>query len=187
MALVAYTIPDYQITKTKDTYPVSLDMIKRHLRVHNDFTDDDDYIMELLYSATQMAENYLNKSIAKTINVLRIDDFNSDVVKIFEGNFLSLTSVVDANGTDHLSSVVQTSKHEDYFTIEFNDSFETDTLTITFYTGFNQYETPELLKQVIMICISDFYDNHRSSLNWTGVQDSKIFERILNQYASYRF
>jgi hypothetical protein len=187
MAVIAYTLPDYQITKTKVSYPLSLEMIKRHLRLHNDFSDDDDYIMELLYSATQMVENYMNKSVAKTLNTLRIDDFNNDVVQIYEGNFLSLSTITDENSTSLLSSVVQTSAHYDYFTIEFDGQKSADPLTLEFYTGFELETTPELLKQAIMIQVSDFYDNNRSSYNWNGVQDSKIFERILNQYASYRF
>jgi hypothetical protein len=180
------TLPDYQITKTREIYPLSLDVIKRHLRLHNDFTDDDDYLLELRHAATQMAENYLNKAIAKTLNVLRIDDFNDDWIQIMEGNFLSVVSVLDASN-NATGTVHQTSTHYDYFTIEWTAPIAADPLTINFYTGFEDDEVPELIRQAILITISDFYDNNRASFNWSGVQDSKIVERILNQYQSYRF
>jgi len=184
---IANLLPDYQITKTIDSYPLSLDMIKRHLRLDNDFVDDDDYIMELLYAAIQMAENFVGHAIAKTLNVLRIDDFEDDWVQIMEGNFISVVSVTNSAGGS-LGTVHQTSKHYDYFTIEWDSPIQADPITITFYTGYDTTnEIPVLLKQAILIGIADFYDNHRSSLNWNGVQDSKIFERILQQYQSYRF
>jgi hypothetical protein len=76
--VVAYTIPSDQLVKTREIYPLSLCDIKRHLRLHNDFVDDDAYLEHLKKSAPQMAENYLNKAICKTLNVLRIDSFSGD-------------------------------------------------------------------------------------------------------------
>jgi hypothetical protein len=183
---LAYTVPEDQLTKTREIYPLSLCNIKRHLRLHNDFVDDDDYLMDLLHSATQMAENYLNKAICKTKNVLRINDFNSDVLKIYEGNFLSIVSVLDASSAA-IGTVYQTSVHYDYFTIEWTASICTNPVQITFYTGYNEDETPELIKQAILVKTADFYDNQRSSLNWSGMTDSGVFERILNYDAAIRF
>jgi hypothetical protein len=184
--IIAHTLPGYQITKTREIYPLSLCQIKRHLRLHNDFTDDDDYLMDLLYSATQLAENYLNKAIAKTKNVLRIDDFNSDALKIYEGNFLSIVSVLDASNVA-IGTIHQTSVHYDYFTVEWASSICADPITITFYTGYEEDETPELIRQSILIKIADMYDNQRSSLNWNGMTDSKVFETILNGFIAIRF
>lgn len=186
MSEIAYTIPDYQIVKTRELYPLSLCEIKRHLRLHNDFVDDDDYLDNLIIAATQMTENYLNKAICKTLNVLRIDDFSSDTLKVMEGNYLSTVSVHDQNDVS-IGTVKQVSIHYDYFTIEWTSLVSADPLELTFYTGFNENETPELLKQAILIKAADLYDNQRSSLNWSGMQDSKVFENILNYYTAIRF
>lgn len=179
-------LPEYQLTKTKISYPLSLDIVKRHLRLDNDFVDDDDYIQDLIYSATQMAENYIGKDIAKTKNVLRIDDFTDDNLKVMEGNFLSVLSVTDSN-LNSIGTIHQTSVHYDYFTIEWTSEISADPLIVTFYTGFDDNTYPELLKQAILIAIGDFYDNSRTSLIYSGLTDSKIFERILNSYQSIRF
>lgn len=184
--MIAYTLNDYQIIKTKEIYPLALCNIKRHLRIHNDFVDDDDYLLGLRASATELAENYLNKAICKTKNVLRIDDFSSDCIQIMEGNFLSIVSVLDSNNTS-IGTVHQTSIHYDYFTIEWTDLVSADPLTITFYTGYEEDQTPELLKQAILIKIADLYDNQRADMNWNGLSDNKTFEAILNGFQAIRF
>lgn len=186
MSEIAYTLPDYQITKTNVAYPLSLEVIKRHLRLDNDFVDDDDYIMDLLYASTQLAENYINKAISKTLNVVRIDDFDCDVVKIMEGNFLSIVSVTDASGTS-IGTVKQTSAHYDYFTIEWTTNVVADPITITFYTGYDEGQTPEIIKQAILVKIGDLYDNSRTNLIYSGLTDSKVFENLLNGFISIRF
>jgi len=179
-------LPIDQLTKTREVYPLSLNVVKRHLRLDNDFTDDDDYLMDLISAATQMAENYMGKAIAKTLNVLRVDDFSGDWARIMEGNFLSVVSVKDSNDVS-IGTIKQTSSHYDYFTIQWTTSIAADPLYITFYTGYNENETPEIIKQAILTKIGDLYDNSRTSMLYSGLQDSKVFETILNSYQAIRF
>ena len=179
-------LPIEQLTKTIVDYPLSLNAVKRHLRLDNDFVDDDAYLMDLLKAATQYTEGYINKALTKTLNVLRIDDFCGDSVQIYEGNFLSLVSVKDANDTS-IGTVKQTSAHYDYFTIEWTDSIASDPLTITFYTGFEIETCPEVIKQAILIKVATLYDDARSSYSFSGMTDNKVFEALLQPYVSYRF
>lgn len=183
---LAYTIPEDQITKTKLIYPVTLCEAKRHLRLENDFRDDDDYVEDLIKAATTLAENYINKDIAKTSNVLRINDFYSDSIKIYEGNFLSLTSTLDAS-SNAIGTVYQTSKHYDHFSIEWTSYLDSDPIYINFNTGYEEDECPELIKSAILIRVGDLYDNARTSWIYSGMMDSKTFETILNYYAAIRF
>lgn len=177
---------EYQLTKEKTNYPLTLEYVKRHLRVDNEFVDDDDYILDLVRSATAMAEQYINKDIAKTLNTLRIGDFNSDYLRIYEGNFLELVSVTDED-ENPVGSLKQTTKHFDHFTIEWNSPFEADPTIVKFYTGYDVYETPEIIKQAILVQIGNFYDNARTSLVYSGLTDTKVFEKILNYHVAMRF
>ena len=179
-------VPTFQLTKSKISYPISLDQAKRHLRIDNDFVDDDDYIQDLVYAATQMAENYLEKDIAKTLNTLRIDEFDDDTLSVYEGNFIELVSVKDSNGTA-IGTIHQTSVHYDFFNLEWTGTLNADPIVILFHTGYNESECPEIIRQAILIKIGDLYDNSRSSLIYSGLTDSKVFETILNSYKSIRF
>lgn len=175
-----------QETRTREIYPVALCEVKRHLRIDNDFTDDDDYLSGLIEAATNMAENYIEKSIAKTLVELRIDDFSCDYIKIFDGNFLSVVSVLDSTDVS-LGTIHQTSKHDDFFSIEWEESICSDPIKINYYVGFEEDSTPALIKQAIMIKIADLYDSQRADLNWSGLTNNRVFEEILNYYKNYRF
>jgi hypothetical protein len=170
-----------QETKTKSIYPISLTEVKRHLRIDNDFTDDDDYIEGLILAATEMAENYIGKDIAYTSTVVRIDDFNGDWIRINDGNFISIVSVLNSLDSA-IGTIHQTSKHSDFFQIQWTETLESDPLKITYLSGYNVNETPALIKQAILIKIADLYDSARSDFNWNGMQDNKVFENILNFY-----
>ena len=175
-----------QETKTKLIYPLTLSEVKRHLRIDNDFVDDDAYLEDLIIAATNMAENYIEKDIAKTSTELRIDDFSGDWIRINDGNFLSIVSVKDSNDVS-IGAIKQTSKHDDFFQIEWATILNSDPLKITYYSGFNENETPVLIKQSCLIITADLYDSQRSNMNWSGLTNNHVWESILNYYKMIRF
>ena len=175
-----------QETKTKISYPLTLSEVKRHLRIDPEFDEDDDYLNGLIFTGTQIAENFIEKDIAKTLTVVRFDEFNSDWIRINDGNFLSLVSVHDKNDAS-LGTVHQTSKHDDFFQIEWTTIIDSDPVEITYYSGFEPGTCPPILKQAILIKIGDLYDSARSDYNWNGMQDNKVFEQILSYYKIIRF
>jgi hypothetical protein len=183
---LACTVPEDQLIKTREIYPVSLCEIKRHLRIDNDFTDDDDYLIQIRNSAVQLAENYLNKAICKTSNELRIDEFNSDTIKIYEGNFLSMISVLNASSVA-ITTTYTTNSHYNFFTIEWTSSVCSDPIYLNFYTGYEEDACPELIKQAILIKIGDFYDSQRADVAWSGLTNQRVFESILDGFTAVRF
>jgi len=177
---------EYNLTKTKDKYPLSLVEVKRHLRVDPDFIDDDNYLDGLIVAATTLAESYINKDIAYTLNELKIHDFYSDYVQIYEGNFASVLDVYNENDVS-TGTIDYTNNYNNSFQITWTAPIEGDPLTIKFYTGFNDYTCPALLKQAILIKLADLYDSARADYNWQGLTDNKVFETILNYYVALRF
>ena len=175
-----------QESKTKISYPLSLSIVKRHLRLDNDFTDDDNYLDDLIITATTIAEDYIEKDIAKTLTQFRVDDFTGDWLRVNDGNFHSLVSVFNKDDVS-IGTIYQTSKHSDFFQIEWTDFIESNPLKVSYYTGFDDNAYPSVFKQAILIKIADLYDNQRADLNWSGLQDNKIFETILNPYRAVRF
>ena len=175
-----------QETKTKLSYPLSLDIVKRHLRIDNDFTDDDSYLETLIVTATEIAENFIEKDIAKTSTVLRIDDFQGDWVRVNDGNFLSIVSITNSSDVS-VGTLKQVSKHNDFFQIEWENSIDVDPIKITYLSGYNDDEVPKSIQQAILIKCSDLYDNQRADMNWSGLMDNKVFETILTPFKAIRF
>lgn len=184
---MSYPIYSYsQITKTKLIYPLALCDVKRHLRMDNDFTDDDDYLENLIVAGTTIAENYIEKDIAKTYNELRTNGYFYNDLKIREGNFLGVVSVSD-NNLAAIGTVNRTIVGDDYFQINWDSDISSDPLYVSFYTGYNEDETPPLIKQCILIIIADLYDNQRSNINWSGLTDNKVWQTLLDRYRIIRF
>lgn len=181
-----YNFATVQETKTKLYYPLSLVEVKRHLRIDNDFTDDDDYLENLIQVGTQAAENFIEKDISKTLTTIRIDGFDGYWVRVNEGNFLSMVSVLDDTSTA-ITTQYTTSKHDDYFQIEWVSSISSDPLQINYYSGYEPNATPAIIKQAILIKIADLYDSQRADLNWSGLTDNKVFENLLYFYKIFRF
>lgn len=176
-----------QTIKTKSKYPVSVEEVKRHLRIDLTNNEDDDYIDNLIKASTQIAENYVEKDISYTMNVLRIDDFSGDYLKIFEGNFLPLgIACTDANYVA-IGTIKQTSIQLDYFTIEWTSSISTSSLNITFFTGFDTDGCPEVIKQAIFIICGELFDVDRNSWVYSSIKRTDILQRLLIPFKAMRW
>ncbi len=171
--------------KTKISYPVSLSEAKRHLRIEDDWHEDDDYIQNLIYAATVKAEQYIGKDIAETTNEQTLYNFSGKYLVLQEGNFRSFEQAVSDASTlvtvDHTSIFYNTSN------VEFSDYISSDPLTIQYNTGFDQGECPVLIKQSILIKIGDLYDVDRQSYLLGSMKSNKAFESLLDSFRYITF
>lgn len=175
-----------QEIKTKIVYPLSLNKVKRHLRIDNSFVDDDDYLSTLIIVATNIAENFIEKDVAKTKTELRIEKFDGDCIEINDGNFLSVISVSDGN-YDAIGTIDFITKKQNLFFIQWKESIASEPLHISYYSGYEENTTPEIIEQAILIKIADLYDSQRSDILWSGHTNQMVFESILNPYRQIRF
>jgi hypothetical protein len=179
-----------QTIKTKTVYPVSVNEVKTHLRVDSNNFEDDAYIDSLLKAATQCAENFIEKDIAYTYNVLRIDDFSNDYIKVYEGNFLPLGIAVTDASSVAIGTIKQTSIQYDFFTIEWTTTITSDPLNIAFFTGYNDsfnYFVPEIIKQAVYIICGEFYDVDRSGWVFNSIKRTDAINRMLIPYKAMRW
>lgn len=180
--------------KTVKSYPVILEEARRHLRMDTELTDDNDYIDGLIAAATGMAENYIEKKIAKTEVTLTMEGspstgslvFSGDWFRVNEGNFLSLISLTDINDVS-IGEVDSVRVHDDFFQINLKNSITVSSIKLKYYAGFEPGECPPVIKQAILIKLADLYDSARSDYSWKGMADNKVFESILNFFKIIRF
>lgn len=169
------------INKVKTLYHVSLAEAKKQIRLDDDFTQDDGQILALIKAATEIAENFIKKDIAKTTNVLTRYDFSGGWIRILEGNLISITSIEIKETPTPLSNFT-TYVYRDYFKIELDSPVDTEELTVTFETGFDANKLPAPIKTAILIKIADLYDMQRSSFVFVSNKDTGIFETLLLPY-----
>lgn len=149
--------------KTKTIYPVTLYEAKLHLRVDDDFTNDDGYIEGLIKAATQQAENYIGNDIAYTSNVTSYYDWSGDTVRVDEGNLIDVQYVISDTSVAQTISAIKS--YYNYFEVLLSESVSSTTdytpLKIEYTTGYDENECPEVIKQAILVKIANMYDVDR--------------------------
>jgi len=172
------------ISKTKSVYHVSLSEAKRHLRIEQDYTEDDDYINALIIASSNYCENYIGKDISLTTNVLSLFDYTGDVIKVDEGNYVEVQSVISDTSTSLAIGV--TKEYYNYFQIELvsSVSYSSDTtpLKVNFTSGYEEDNCPAEVKQAILIKVTDLYDEERSNYVWSGKPKTNVVEALLNSH-----
>ena len=171
------------ISKVKSVYHIDRDQAKEHLRVEDDYKDDDRIIDRLIKAAHAIAETKIGKDIAKTTNVLTRYDFAGGIIRVNEGNLISITAI-SVKETETPLENFTTYVYRDYFKIVLDDYIDTDELTITFETGFDKDLCPWDIQQAILMKIADLYDIDRASSVISNMKETGAFDRLLTPYVS---
>ena len=175
------------ITKTKTDYHVELATAKKHLRLDDTFAADDDFVEDLIESAVDICENYVENDIAYTNNLMTLHDFVGSDVIITEGNLIAVTGIT-AGTTNIPVSACTIISYWDYFSIELPTSYNcTDTaLYVEFQTGYVTANLPKAIRSAILITLGDLYDVDRSNYTFNNYKYNAVTERLLNYYKAVR-
>jgi len=177
------------IAKTKSIYHLALEEAKSHLRLRDEFTNDDDQIIGLIKAAVEFVEGDIEKDIAYTANVLTRNEWGGSVIRVNEGNLISISSITttESGGSPVALSDYTTYVYRDYFKVDLDTAVSTDLLTVNFITGYAADAIPWDLRQACLIKVSDFYDVDRSSSRFVTIKDTAAYDRIINRYKAYYF
>ena len=169
------------IEKLKTVYHVSLEEARKHLRLDDDYIQDDNLIQAYIDAAHNIAENEILKDISKTTNVLTRHDYAGSVIRVNEGNLISITSIEIQESETPLSNF-NTFIYRDRFRIELDQEIDTEELTVTFQTGFDSGKCPPAIKTAILLKIEDLYGTLRGSFVMGGLTNTGAFEALLAPY-----
>ena len=177
------------IAKTKSIYHLALEEAKEHLRLRDAFVNDDKQIRRLIKAAVEFVEGDIEKDIAYTTNVLTRNEWGGSVIRVNEGNMVSISSITttESGGSPVTLSDYTTYVYRDYFKVELDADVSTDLLTVNFITGYAADAIPWDLRQACLIKVSDFYDVDRSSSRFVSIKDTEAYERIIRRYKAYYF
>jgi uncharacterized phiE125 gp8 family phage protein len=147
---------------------ISLDKIKKHLRIETSYNDEDDLIQSYLEAAIEASENYMGGHIVEKDMVIKLDSFDSPLV--FEAFPLqSIASVKyfykneDAQKTMDPSLYALTSANQKVYNLNFKESLpelktQFDAVTITLKVGFVNGKVPKTIVQAVLLKIGDLYE-----------------------------
>lgn len=163
-------------TKVIEDYTslISLLMIKKQLVIEDDYLEDDDYLTQLLEVAFEFIENECNSEIVETVNVYTDNHFSGRSLRIDSARLLEVTSI-KVDDEDISYTLMQEHNH---FDLLFGDSID-GKLVITYNTGYKAEKIPMILKQAVLIKLTDLYDVERN--NASHINNSTI-DNLIKRY-----
>ncbi len=171
------------ITKVKSDYHIELKDAKKHLRLDEQFADDDEMVEDLTKAAVEISENYIEKDIAYTLSTMTLNDYAGSDVIITEGNLIEVTGITADTTTIEVSACTIT-KYDAHFIIKLPSyqDLTNKTLYVTFYSGYAADCLPNAIKSAVLITLGDLYDVDRSNYSFSSYKNNGVSERLLNFY-----
>lgn len=161
-------LTDVQTVPEEGTVIVTLEKAKKHLRIEEDYTEEDEIIQGCIDGAVEASENYLNGSISKKKMVITMDRFDSPLV--FEAfplrgvesvKYFTPDSETEAEMEVALYRLTnQTSKvYQLRFLSETPQTAKRfDAVTVEIKVGFETGKVPNPIISAILLQIGDLYE-----------------------------
>lgn len=138
--------------------PVALDDVKLYIKIQHN--EEDGLLLQLISSARESFERFINKSLAVKTLILECDEYDFDENNIIELPFYPIVEIVSIKQTDDEGNTIATGFYKEIGKAK--NSIKIDTVSnLTFeieYTcGYSQ--APQVIKLLLLKQIFDWYEN----------------------------
>ncbi|HLO60952.1 MAG TPA: hypothetical protein VK179_19530 [Bacteroidales bacterium] len=174
----------------------------QYYKTHKEYPDFNDYKLRVLLrdeeadyqelldtyqEAVSIAETYIQKDIARTVNHWVINDFSGEIAVIDEGYYHSLSAVTftDHNNVSHTVTGSTVQHNTCNFELHLPVTVNAKELHVYFKTGFDSGMMPKDFQSAIKVKVCDLYDSERGSYGLEKKGDA--FERYLNPHVKRFF
>lgn len=152
-----------EVVKTDDIELVTLNIVKKHLRVESDCTDDDDLIDTYISSAIEQIENFTERPLKEQTTIYSTNAFHdfvyerkavNDVIEKVEYKQVpeGESSVLPA------SAFSVTKQGTETFKVAFKNTPEAVEVKIYIKQGYTGETLPKVIKQAIFLLVTEAYD-----------------------------
>jgi len=186
----------YKLKTAPTFYPVTIERLKRNLRIDEDDNSQDYYLEEIIESVTNSVQTSIGRQIARATYIAYLDDFDEELE-------LTLGPVNEINSIKYYdtSNQQQTMSASDYILdnseltarLRFLQTYSVyperfNAIEIEFENGWEKDEIPAELKDAIVLLCTERYlnpENDPQSFG-SGLRISAA-ERILKKYRVQRY
>lgn len=169
---------------------IELVLAKQHLRVDEDFTDEDDLIDVAIISSRTEAENYINKKLLKGSMVIKMSAFTAFAEELVSINdavtkveyYDSDNQLQELSGENYKSTRTYL-YHNVSFTGELPEVADReDAVIVTVSFGFDFEACPKPIVSAMLLMVGDGYDKRE---NRTAVYSSAAYN-LLSPYRKWQ-
>jgi hypothetical protein len=172
-------------TRDKTGSLATLAQAKKQLHIESDFTEDDDYIEELIEVATETVEQDINSDILDTENELTVTTTYQSLVQVQQSPLRLFSKLEYHDGSDwktveSTEYTIETYFH--YFEVEINTTFTCEKLRFTFKTGYTASTYPAQLRHACLLRITDLFDTERQGYKAAHIVENKAYAQLISKH-----
>ncbi len=176
-----------EIIKEETGDIIALDLVKKHLRIEPDYTDDDDLVKLYIESAIEQVVDFTERPLALQTTVYTTDKFQdfvferkalNDVIEKIEYRATAEGESSVLPGTSY--SVTQ--QGTETFKVSFKEKPEAVKVQIFIKQGYTATDLPKVIKQAILLLVTEAYDRRD---NTAAVINSKA-KSLIKSYRKWR-
>lgn len=176
-----------EIIKEETGDIVALDLVKKHLRIEPDYTDDDELIKVYIESAIDQVVNFTERPLVLQRTVYTTNKFEDFV---FERKALNDTiEKIEYQATSEGESLVLpgtsysvTQQGSELFKVTFKEKPAAVNVQIFITQGYTATDLPKVIKQAIFLLVTDAYERRENN---AAVINSKA-KNLLQPYRKWR-
>ena len=168
-----------------------LSIVKKHLRIESDFTDEDDLILAYTEAAIAHCENFIGGHLYERSFIIEADEFDSP----FQFDFFPVKNVKSVKYYNELN-VLQTMAPTNYKLVAYNNKYAAlrfvtdlpytytrfDAIVIEGTIGYTDIPLP--IQQAVLLIVGGMYENREDETK-TTFQRISAANNLLMPYKKY--
>jgi len=177
-------------TKTKSYAAPTVAQVAKQLNFEDDFTDDNNYLQELLDTAIEALEGDINADVQNTACTIEVDYSTIGGIqrtnRIMQAPLQTVTKIESTtdgeNWTEISATKYETEAGFNSFEVKFLESITATKLRYTFTTGYTDETRPVTLQRAAIIRAADMYLVDRSQYSGQPVTETKAYQRLISKH-----
>lgn len=168
---------------------VSIDLVKKHLRIESDFNEEDELLQMFMDSAVNQVENFIERPITKQTTIYTQPTFKEFVFerKADNDTIEKVEYWSDENGDAvelPAASFSVSNINSELRRVTFKDLPNADVVKVAVHVtqGYNESDLPNAIKQAMLLMVTESYEKreNRTAVNFTTA------EKLLNPYRKWK-
>lgn len=167
---------------------LSLSVVKKHVRLEEEYTDEDELILVYMASAISIAENYIERKLNKGQAVF--PDLKGGLIgfeRMSVNDVVSKVEVVKLEGDANVietASYSQTKFRGEYYDLKLDNVIlgPGESFTVTVDYGFGSGNLPGDIKSALLLLVGDLFEKREDR----NVGDNSVVKNLLRPYRKWQ-
>lgn len=178
---------EIEVIKNNNLELITLNVVKKHLRIEEDYTDDDELIDLYIASAIEQVENFTERPLAQQTTVYSTNAFTDFVFerKCVNDTIEKVEYLQEPEGESSVlpaTAFSVTQQGVEHVKVSFKNAPQAVKVNVHVTQGYDGDNLPKVIKQAILLLVTEAYDRRDNN---AAVINSKA-KSLIQSYRKWR-